>query len=55
MKYIIEVTETLTRQIEVNSDSKSEAINIIKQQYKDEEIVLDESNFVDVDFVCLEN
>ena len=42
MKYIIEITETLQRQIEVEAQNESEAISLIKEKYKHEEIIYKE-------------
>ena len=39
-KYKIEITETLQKQIEVMASSKEEALDLIKQQYQNEDIVL---------------
>ena len=47
MKYIIEITETLQRQIEVEAQNESEAIKLIKEKYKNEEIILSEQDFID--------
>lgn len=47
MKYIIEITETLQKQIEVEAQNESEAINLIKEKYKNEEIILSEEDFID--------
>ena len=47
MKYIIEITETLQRQIEVEAQNESEAISLIKEKYKHEEIILSEQDFID--------
>ena len=47
MKYIIEITETLQRQIEVEAQNESEAIRIIKEKYKNEDIILTEQDFID--------
>lgn len=47
MKYIIEITETLQRQIEVEAQNESEAIKLIKEKYKNEEIILSEEDFID--------
>ena len=46
MKYIIEITETLQRQIEVEAQNESEAIKLIKEKYKKEEIILSEQDFI---------
>lgn len=45
-KYTVEVTETLQRSIEVEAESENDAIEVVEQKYKDEEIVLDSSDYV---------
>ena len=45
--YKIEITETLQRQIEVEASSKEEALKKIKEQYQNQEIVLNENDYVD--------
>jgi len=45
MKFDIEVKEILSRVINVNSTSLGEAIEHINDMYRNEEIVLDESDF----------
>lgn len=47
--YEIEITETLSRIIKIQAESSNEAWKKIKQMYKEEEIVLDSSDFVDTD------
>jgi hypothetical protein len=49
-KYIIEVTEISQKRVEVVSESEEQAIQTVEQMYKDEEIILDYTDFVDVDF-----
>jgi len=44
----IEVKETLSRIIEIKANSTDEAISIVREQYKNENIVLDADDFVDV-------
>lgn len=39
-KYLVEVKEILYRVVEVEAQSKDEAIDIVEEQYKNEEIVL---------------
>ena len=51
----IEVKEILTRTIEVKANTEDEALQIVRQNYNDEEIVLDSSDFVDVYFKKIEN
>jgi hypothetical protein len=48
--YIIEITETLQRQVQVEADSEEDAISKIKNQYFQANIVLDESNYIDTQF-----
>ena len=52
-KFIIEITETLQRQVEVEADSEEDAIYKIRNQYKKEDIVLDESDYVNTQFEIL--
>lgn len=49
-KYRIEVEETLERVVEVEANSVDEAIDKVHEMYKNEEIVLDENDFMDVEF-----
>jgi len=41
----IRVTEVLTKTMKIDAQSTEEAINIVKDLYKQEKIVLDESDF----------
>lgn len=50
-KYTIEIKETLSRIMEVEAPTKEEAFEKLKALYDAEEIVLDASNFVDVDYI----
>lgn len=43
----IEISETLSRIIEVESDSVEEAITLVDEMYKSEEIILDDSNYIE--------
>ena len=45
-----EITETLQRTIEVEAENEEEALRKVKEMYKNEEIVLDSSDFVGVEF-----
>lgn len=49
-KFTVEVTETLQRQVEVEADSEQEALQKVKDLYRDEEIVLTWEDFVENDF-----
>lgn len=48
--FIIEITETLQRQIKVEADSDEDAISKIRNQYQKEDIILDESDYVNTQF-----
>lgn len=57
MKFIVNIEETLSKEIliDVDSvDSKEKAINFIMKRYNNEEIVLDSSNFSAVEFTVKE-
>ena len=49
-KFVVEVTETLQRQVEIEADNEQEALQKAKELYRDEEIVLDWQDFVGNDF-----
>lgn len=44
------ITETLCRTEQIEANSKQEAIDKAREAYKKEEIVLDYSDFIDVEF-----
>lgn len=48
MEYRVEITETLQRAISVVADSKEDAMRHIVSMYRHGEIVLSDSDFVDV-------
>lgn len=47
--YVVEITETLQRQVSVKASSYEEAYEIVKRAYKNEDIVLDCDDFVSGD------
>ena len=47
MKYLAKITETLTRYVPIEANSKEEANKKIDKQYRNCEIVLDWHDFVD--------
>ncbi len=47
--YQIEITETLQRVVEVKASSEEDAYKIVAEKYRNEEIVLDYSDFIDKD------
>lgn len=44
--YIIEITETLVGEFEVQAVSESEAIAKLEDDYRNEKIILDDSNYI---------
>lgn len=53
MKYRVRIEEVLSRIEEVEANSKEEAIDIVKQMHKDEEIVLSADDFETVSFYAM--
>jgi hypothetical protein len=51
--FIVEIKETLLKTIEIECDSKDDALEFIKSQYGNEDIVLDSNDFIDVEFTIL--
>ena len=52
--YTVEITETLCKQIQVKACSMSEAIAKVKDDYRKEKIVLDESHFLEAEFEIID-
>ena len=50
MKYSIEVTEVLSRLVEVEAVDEGEAIERVRQMYRECEIVLDDSDYMETEF-----
>lgn len=48
--YNVTITETLQRTILVEADNEQHALNMVKDDYNNENIVLDYSDFKKVDF-----
>ncbi len=46
-KFKIEITETLSKIIEVEADDIEEALERVETMYKEEKIILDSSDFID--------
>lgn len=46
-KFTIEITETLQKQVEVEAETYLDAIDKVDEMYKNEEIVLDHSDYID--------
>ena len=50
-KYKIEIKETLSRVIEVESDSLEDALIKTKEKYNNEEIILSYADFIDAEII----
>jgi len=50
MKYKVEVKETLARLIDVEAENEEGAIRKVREQYKNEKIVLSAEDFIDTEF-----
>lgn len=48
--YQVEITETLQKVINVKASSSEDAINEVRALYKNEDIVLDYSDYMDTEF-----
>ena len=53
-EFVVYITETLQRKVIVKANSGYEAINEIADKYHNEEIVLDSTDYVSVDFETIE-
>ena len=53
MKYKVEITETLQRIVEVESEDAESAVKAARQMYRNEDIVLDEGDYKGVDYVVI--
>lgn len=49
-EYEIEIKETLQKIVKIEANSLDEAIDIVNEKYSNEEIILDENDFKDVEF-----
>ena len=47
MEYLVEIKETLSKQLKVEADSADEAIRQVRKLYHNSEIVLTADDFVD--------
>ena len=54
MKIKIEITETLQRIVEVETDNVSDAITKVKDLYKKEEIILDSNDYISTEIKVVE-
>jgi hypothetical protein len=51
-KYLVEITETLQRQFDVEAQSKEEAEKIANMMYRNGDVVLNAEDFVDARFTA---
>lgn len=47
MKYIIQISELLTRRLEIESETSEEAVQKVKDNYYNGDIVLEADDYVD--------
>lgn len=55
MEYLIEIKETLSKQLKVEADTVDEAISQVKKQYRDSKIILTADDFVDYEIDTINN
>ena len=53
-KIKIEITEILQKTIEVDADDEYEAYKIVKEKYRNSEIILDDTSYIDTEFEVVE-
>lgn len=53
-KYKVYIVETLVRTVEVEANTKSEAIEKVEEMYRNEEIILDYMDHFDTEFIAEE-
>lgn len=54
-KFKVNITETLSRTIEVEAESKSDAKDMVRATYDNEDLVLDYSDFEEVEIKIVDN
>ena len=52
---LVRIKEVLSRTVDVNAETELDALDIVKQDYDNGEIVLDADDFVDVEFYVEED
>lgn len=53
-EFVVYITETLQRKVIIKANNETEAINEIADKYYNEEIVLDNTDYLSVDFDAIE-
>ena len=51
--YTIEITETLQKQVKIKANSQEEAERKVREQYQNNEIVLDSNDYIDTCYKCI--
>lgn len=51
--YTIEITETLQKQVKIKANSQEEAERKVKEKYQNNDILLDENNYIDTNYQCI--
>lgn len=51
MMYKIEIQESLSRFVEVEAECEADALSVVNDMYRNEEIVLDSGDFVEAQIV----
>ena len=54
-EYNVEITETLQKTITIMAESEEDAIEKVKEEYYAEEIVLDDSAYIDTEYKIVES
>lgn len=54
-KYNVEIEETLSKIISIESETKEEAISKVEEMYDNEEIVLTADDYIDTEFNVIES
>ena len=53
-EYVVEITEVLQHRETVKAHFKNEAINVVREKYKNEDVILNDENITDLRFDVLE-
>ena len=54
MEYSIEISETLSRIVDVTADNKAEALAKVEKMHENEEVVLEPEDFIEAEFKVVE-
>ncbi|RLE22136.1 MAG: protein DpnD [Acidobacteria bacterium] len=54
-EFSVEIIETLQRTVKVDASSEEDAINAVKEQYNNEEIVLEAGDLVQLELLLLKS